>query len=173
MDETKFPISAVKNEIFDSFQENQITIISTPTSSGKSMLVPYYAFQYTAKQVYCTVPRRILATEGMRSSNDIHGENFAGYIHGEGEENIDSSVCYITEGSFIMRDIASNVPNDSIICFDEVHEQGKILETLAKVSGSCGSGPLPSGYQLPKADPTPIRFRSKSPNRLLWQWKTS
>lgn len=130
MDETKFPISAVKNEIFDSFQENQITIISTPTSSGKSMLVPYYAFQYTAKQVYCTVPRRILATEGMRSSNDIHGENFAGYIHGEGEENIDSSVCYITEGSFIMRDIASNVPNDSIICFDEVHEQGKILETL-------------------------------------------
>ncbi len=39
--------------------------------------------------------------------------------------------------------------------------------------GSCGSGPLPPGYQLPKADPTPIRFRSTSPNRLLWQRKTS
>jgi hypothetical protein len=37
-----------------------------------------------------------------------------------------------------------------------------------KVLGSCGSGPLPSGYQLPKADRTPIRFRSKSSNRLLW-----
>ena len=45
--------------------------------------------------------------------------------------------------------------------------QGKILESLAKVLGACGSGPLPSGYQCPKADPTPIRFRSTSPNRLL------
>ena len=45
---------------------------------------------------------------------------------------------------------------------------GKVLESLAKVLGSCGSGPLPSGYQLPKADPIPIWFCSTSLNRLLW-----
>jgi len=38
--------------------------------------------------------------------------------------------------------------------------QGNILKSLAKVLGSCGSGPLPSGYQLPKADPTPIQFKT-------------
>ena len=125
-----FPIEQVKSEIIQSFQENQITIISTPTSSGKSMLVPHYANEYSGKQVYCTVPRRILATEGMKSCNAIHGDGFAGYVHGEGEENVDSSVCYITEGSFIMRGVASKLGYGSIVCFDEVHEQGKILETL-------------------------------------------
>jgi hypothetical protein len=44
----------------------------------------------------------------------------------------------------------------------------QILESLAKVCGTCGSGPLPSGYQLPKADQTTIRVCSTSPNRLLW-----
>ncbi len=124
------PIEQKRNEIIENIQKNQITIISTPTGSGKTMMVPKYAYDLLGKQVFCTVPRRILATEAMNSANDIHGEEFAGYIHGEGTFNKEAPVCYITEGSFIMRNIADKMTVGSIVCFDEVHEQGKILETL-------------------------------------------
>jgi HrpA-like RNA helicase len=126
----EFPIEQVSPEIIKSLQENQITIISTPTSSGKTMMVPKIAYGLSQKQVFCTVPRRILATEAMNGCNFIHGDGTAGFIHGEGDKDKEFSICYITEGSFIMRDLGSKLKTGSIVCFDEVHEQGKLLETL-------------------------------------------
>lgn len=126
----ELPIEKIKSEIVENIQKNQITIISTPTGSGKTMMVPKYAYELSGKQVFCTVPRRILATEAMNGANMIHGEETAGFIHGEGDQDKTFSVCYITEGSFIMRDLGSKLTFGSIVCFDEVHEQGKLLETL-------------------------------------------
>lgn len=125
-----FPIEHIKEEISSSIIKNQITIISTPTGSGKTMMVPKYAYEISQKQVFCTVPRRILATEAMNSCNSIHESNISGYIHGEGDKDKNSPICYITEGSFIMRNLGEKLTPGSIVCFDEVHEQGKILETL-------------------------------------------
>jgi hypothetical protein len=51
--------------------------------------------------------------------------------------------------------------------------QEKILGPLAEVCGACGSGPLPTGYPILKANQTSLRIRSTSLHRLLWQRKPS
>lgn len=124
------PIEKILPLVEELLESHQMVIISTPTGTGKTMMIPFSAFENSGKQVYCTVPRRILATEAMKSANEIHGHKKSGFIHGEAEGNIRSEVVYITEGSFAMRRIADKLKHGAIICLDEVHEQGKLLEAL-------------------------------------------
>lgn len=124
------PISQAQNEIELSILENDVTFINTPTGSGKTMFVPYWAFMLTGKQVFCTVPRVKLAQEASLGVVAMWGKPLAGYATGQKDDNTNRPVIYITEGSFIMRDLAASLVAGQVVCIDEVHEQGANLEAL-------------------------------------------
>lgn len=126
---TKFKISAYESEIKQSIKENQVTIISTPTGSGKTMAVPYWAWQITQQKVFCLVPRVVMARQAAKGSAKIVFSNSAdvGYMTGRGNKH-GRKVVYATEGSYITRQIGEKSPVGSVLCIDEVHEQGAMTE---------------------------------------------
>ena len=124
------PISKVLDKISNEIQKHHLVIVSTPTSSGKTMCIPLLCAEKSEVQTFCTVPRRILASEAAKSANTIHEANVSGFIHGEDEADKTSKVIYITEGSFIMRKLGEKYNPGEIICLDEVHEQGKLMDAL-------------------------------------------
>lgn len=124
-----FKINAFESEIKNSIEDNQVTIISTPTGSGKTMAVPYWAYQLTGQRVFCLVPRVVMARQAGKNAVKLVWENAAdvGYMTGRGNKH-GHRVIYATEGSYIAREIGLEAPAGSVLCIDEVHEQGAMTE---------------------------------------------
>lgn len=134
----KLPIDQKMEAIKDSFRKNQITIIETPTGSGKTMRSPFWAHLVSNKKVHCLVPRVVMAKEAAKGAaittwNTIwcRGRE-VGYATGRGDvfDKRHNKCLYMTEGSFIQRKVADNLPKGSFILIDEVHEQGSRTEAL-------------------------------------------
>ncbi len=123
-----FKIEKIKSEVIASLKNNQVTIISTPTSSGKTMSVPAWAAEVSGKKVYCLVPRIIMARRAAVGSTKLvfKREGEAGYMTGRGDV-YGRKVTYATEGSYIARKMGQK-SHEAILCIDEVHEQGAITE---------------------------------------------
>lgn len=137
------PIDQKMDEIKRSLTENQLTIVETPTGSGKTMKVPYWANQLSNKQVYCLVPRVDMAKNAYDGAKKIiwneiwHKSTDVAFATGKGDsENRIASVTYITEGSFIQRNIADRLPQGSYVLIDEVHEQGAMTEAMLVLAKS-------------------------------------
>lgn len=123
-----FKIEKIREEVMASLKENQVTIISTPTSSGKTMSVPAWAAQISGKKAYCLVPRVIMARQASVGSSKLvfKTPGDVGYMTGRGDV-YGRRVIYATEGSYIARKMGEK-SFESILCIDEVHEQGAITE---------------------------------------------
>lgn len=125
-----FKIKSKEEEILQSLKTNQVTIICTPTGSGKSLFVPYLAYQVSKRAVYCTVPRVVISKENTKGANSLVWESYetgAGYMTGRGGDstNTDTASCiYISEGSFLIRGINEKLKRGDILLIDEVHELG-------------------------------------------------
>lgn len=124
-----FKIEKIKSEVIASLKNNQVTIISTPTSSGKTMSVPAWAAEISGSKVYCLVPRVIMARQASVGASLLvfKNEYDVGYMTGRGDV-FGKKVIYATEGSYIARKIGEKSFAGSILCIDEVHEQGAITE---------------------------------------------
>lgn len=130
----KLTIQAYEQALTESIQNNQLTIVSTPTSSGKTMFVPRLSSMLSKHQTYCLVPRVVMAKHGIHSYKSIWNED-AGYITGKGDtsnlEYVD--VVFSTEGSFVARNLIKNLPSGAVLCVDEVHEQFASTEAILYV----------------------------------------
>lgn len=132
------PINSKENDIRQSLVNNQLTIIETPTGSGKTMRVPYLAHLISNKRVHCLVPRVVMAKEAVKGAkittwNQLWCRgNEVGYATGRGDNfhRKNAQCIYMTEGSFIQRGIANRLAKGSFILIDEVHEQGARTEGL-------------------------------------------
>ena len=127
------PIDQVKKEILASLAENQLTIIETPTGSGKTMRLPFWAWQLSGKKVHCLVPRVVMAKEAAKGAviTTWGDSSKVGFATGRGDGyGKDVKLIYMTEGSFIQRSIAEKLPKGSYVLIDEVHEQGSMTEAL-------------------------------------------
>lgn len=128
-------IQAYENELSESILLNQLTIVSTPTSSGKTMFVPRLSSMLSKHQTYCLVPRVVMAKHGIHSYKAIWNEE-AGYITGKGDtDNLKYvDVIFSTEGSFVARNLIKNLPSGAVFCVDEVHEQFASTEAILFVA---------------------------------------
>lgn len=126
---TIFKINNFESQIKDSIKNNQVTIISTPTSSGKTMAVPYWAYQISQQKVFCLVPRVVMARQAAKGAAKLVWNNPAdvGYMTGRGNKHGRKAI-YATEGSYITREIGLKAPAGSVLCIDEAHEQGAMTE---------------------------------------------
>lgn len=127
------PIMQIETDIRKGLLEYQLNIISTPTSSGKTMLVAAWANLISGRTVYVLVPQVDAAREAERGASEIiHGNAYdVAHITGRGESNAArAKVVYMTEGSFIHRRIANKLQKGDIVCIDEVHVQGALTEAL-------------------------------------------
>lgn len=139
----QLPIDQKETAIKQSLRDNQLTIIETPTGSGKTMKVPYWANQISNKPVYCLVPRVVMAKGAQEGAQKLiwnevwHKGNECAFATGRGDFGQKAAcVTYITEGSFIQRNIADKLPVGSYVLIDEVHEQGAMTEALLVLAKS-------------------------------------
>lgn len=134
------PIDKVKEEFVKSYENNDITIINTPTGSGKTMRVPFWAYNQSNKQSYCLVPRRKMAQSAVKGAycttwvnSPMGKEGDLDWAVGQDgkrkEDLVDKKVVYCTEGSFLSREM-QNYTEGSTIIIDEVHEQNVDTEIL-------------------------------------------
>ena len=111
------------SEIISSVKDNSLTIINTPTSSGKSIGVPYVINNLFNKRTWVLQPRVFLAKSLYQTvSNKLPKGNSIGLLTGKLKQNTDASLMFCTEGSFV--NIFDRVSAEDIIIIDEVHEQG-------------------------------------------------
>lgn len=130
------PIDQIKPQVIKSLGSNQLTIIETPTGSGKTMRLPKWCHEVSNLKNYTLVPRVVMAKEAMRGAAKIVWGNSrdVAYVTGRGDKGGKRALCtYITEGSFLARNIADRMKVGSFILVDEVHEQGARTEAVLRL----------------------------------------
>lgn len=130
--ERVLPIEQAETEIKKSIMSFSITIVPTPTGSGKTLFIPKYIHDLFGTKVFCTVPRVPIAKRSAKSANTVvWGRNACGYITGRGSDcPKDSTVVYATEGSVL--NMISNGFMPKVMMIDEAHEQGVLVEALLR-----------------------------------------
>ena len=134
---TNFSIETVKADIKSAIQNNHLTIISTHTGSGKTLCVPQYSYELCGRKVHVLVPRVILATQSSEGANKlVHGgKPVCGYATGRGDKSTpNTKIVYMTEGSFIQRNIQYKISKGDILLVDEVHEQNASTEAILAIA---------------------------------------
>ena len=129
------PIFKIEDLFQKSVANFHVTIVSTPTGSGKTLLLPKYMNELLNECVFCSVPRVPIAKDSARVANELvwNGiEKSAGFVTGRGVSLSDNNaVIYLTEGSLINI-IAANESNVNALMIDEAHEQSMFLEVLLR-----------------------------------------
>ncbi len=126
MDLINLPVAPHLPTINKMVEVKDITIVSTPTGSGKTLMVPSWVAAKQNGRAFVTVPRVLLAKEavgGVRKFLFPKTPSMVGYKTGKGDINPNAPIQYITEGSFANR-VFQTLKTSDILFVDEVHEQG-------------------------------------------------
>lgn len=127
----RYQISEIESDIIESIKSKAITIVSSPTGSGKSTQIPQYLARLNYK-VICTQPRKI-ACESL--SNFIISQTQNKYIIKANDEyhyyHKDFDILFIRENTLLS--ILSKDPflyNIEALVIDEVHERSMVLDLI-------------------------------------------
>lgn len=125
------PIVKYLNQIVNLVKQNGLTIIATPTGSGKTLLVPAWLQDRLQKNVIVTVPRVLLAKSAREGAvKFVYGkENAVGVQTGKGDKFPNAPLKFVTEGTFSIR-LYQHLQPEDILVVDEVHEQGVNTEEV-------------------------------------------
>ena len=124
------PIDDYEDEIVDSVTHHAITIVASPTGSGKSSRIPFMLHKHFQKRVMCTQPRRLAAVSlAKRVAQEWPcgvGGDEVGYHIGQrkvchGQTRIVFATAGILFETLRTKGLA-NLDFD-ILCLDEVHER--------------------------------------------------
>lgn len=129
LNESYYPIYVHKEEIIQSVADNLITLVSSPTGSGKSTQIPQYLLQLK-KRIIVSEPRKIAC---ISISNYIKEFQQKYVVIKENEANYYSpfNILFLTETA--LTNILSLDPilsNGDILFIDEVHERTINLELI-------------------------------------------
>lgn len=149
------PIFGNKMKIVQGIEENQITIISSETGSGKTTQVPQYIMELKRERglpckIICTQPRRISTVAAAERVAYERGENVGssvGYhIKLEQKYGLRTNLIYCTTGVFVRNLMTGrkSLANISHIILDEIHERDKLSDFVL----ICLKQMLPSNPKL-------------------------
>lgn len=133
------PVYARRQEILDSVDNNQVTIITAETGAGKSTQVPQFLAEHGHQKVIVTQPR-ILAARNLshrvreeyswrlgRDATDLVGYRTA---H-ERDDNPANVIMYCTDGLQLVRELTGSGTLDrQVLILDEIHEWNENMEVL-------------------------------------------
>lgn len=134
----KLPIFAYKEQIVESINDNQLTIIVAETGGGKSTQVPQFLVQ-AGYRVTHSQPRRLAAREvADRIGNEITEfwtdtpKDISSYHTAEANKITENTIiAQLTDGLLLAQDTGSHgrdVGEMDVTILDEVHEWSKIIE---------------------------------------------
>jgi len=129
---TVLPIYDKKNEIVNSVNSSDVTIISAETGSGKSTQVPQYLFE-EGYEVIVTQPRRIACISlANRVSVEMKNSDVVAYHTAfESTKTEDTKVLFCTDGLQMMKSVSSSsLKKNTVLVIDEVHEWNINVEVL-------------------------------------------
>lgn len=128
---TVLPIYTKKNEIVNSVNSSDVTIISAETGSGKSTQVPQYLFE-EGYEVIVTQPRRIACISlANRVSVEMNSDVVAYHTAFESTKTEDTKVLFCTDGLQMMKSVSSSsLKKNTVLVIDEVHEWNINVEVL-------------------------------------------
>ncbi len=134
----ELPIYEFREKILDTIDENEVTIITAETGSGKTTQVPQFLAENGYK-VIVTQPRILAARsvservgeEVVEAAGDDFGD-FVGYRtareRGDSPEN---RILFVTDGLQMVRELNDNYDDDKkVLVLDEVHEWNTNMEVL-------------------------------------------
>lgn len=123
------PIESSKEEIVNAIENNDVTIISAETGSGKSTMVPQYLFE-RGYDVIVTEPRRIAAISLANYLNDKMGGT-VGYRTGFERNDIkETKILFCTDGLQAIKMVNGCVRKRTVLVIDEAHEWNLNIEML-------------------------------------------
>lgn len=127
-----YPAYSKANEVLESLDKNQLTLIISGTGSGKTVLIPKFALHYTNYEgkIAMTFPKRIItrsAAEFAAKTLDVALGKSIGYVYkGSPKEMLgpDNRMVYMTDGTLIMKIVRDPLLTEyKVIIIDEAHER--------------------------------------------------
>lgn len=133
------PTKDFYDQIVDSVDRNQATILTAETGAGKSTQVPQYLAEHGYTRVIVTQPRILAARNLSRRVREEWSERHAedaseviGYrtAH-ERDDSGRTQILYCTDGLQLVRELTgSGVTEKQVLVLDEVHEWNENMEVL-------------------------------------------
>lgn len=133
------PVRDFREQIVDSVDRNQVTIVTAETGAGKSTQIPQYLADHGYTKVIVTQPRILAARNlsyrvreewaqrGWANSDTVIGYRTA---H-ERDDSLDTQILYCTDGLQLVRELTgSGTVERQILVLDEVHEWNENMEVL-------------------------------------------
>lgn len=135
-----YPLEKYRAALVNTIRDNTVTIVSAPTGTGKSTLLPLFLLE-EGYHVISTNPRRAPCEENGRRVAFLHdteiGE-YVGFRHGKAKEASDNvQVVFSTEGYEYRRLLHNNRPiqKPTVYILDELHEntqEGHVILALLR-----------------------------------------
>lgn len=133
MNVNELAVMRYEKEILDLVKNNDVSIISAETASGKSVMIPQMLLSLGNYRVVVTEPRSIAAISLAEFVANLIGErvgNTVGYnTRFEKSFSSESKIMYFTDGE-LLEAFNENLNENTIIVLDEVHEDNNNLELL-------------------------------------------
>lgn len=125
-------VERYKDEIINLVKNNDVSIISADTGTGKSTLIPMY-LSTLRKKVIVTQPRSVAAISLASYVSDVLGEEIGikvGYnTRYEKVISEKNKIIYVTDGIAVIN-FYKYISTDNILIIDEVHEYNLNIEAL-------------------------------------------
>lgn len=119
--------------ISSKFEEHQNLILTSPTGSGKSILIPYLASKKYKGRVVVLEPRKIAAQSLAEYLSSLLkepcGETVGYQFHLENCKSSKTRILFQTYGSF-LQELLHGEPLADFIIFDEFHERRAEMDLL-------------------------------------------
>ncbi len=140
-----YPIEQILSEVYDKYKENQAIIVSSPTATGKSTILPLDILKRIGSEggkIIMLEPRRLAAKTIAIRMADLLGEKIGetiGYsIRFESVKSEKTRLEVVTEG-ILTRMIQSDneLAGISTIIFDEFHERNLNAELALALCREC------------------------------------
>ena len=133
VDIPELPIDPYLDEITRSVRENRVTILKSPTGTGKTLRVPRRLAE-EGFQVVVSEPRIIATKASAMRAAEEHGSltgEFVGYrtaLYKNDSE--DTRLLYCTDGLELVRSIMHDGRHRDVLVIDEIHEWNQHMEVL-------------------------------------------
>ncbi|KAK9845024.1 hypothetical protein WJX74_009802 [Apatococcus lobatus] len=134
------PITAHRQQIMETIEQNQVTLIAGETGCGKTTQVPQYMLeaswgQGAGARIMCTQPRRIsaisIAQRVAAERGEAVGDNVGHLVRLDAKCNPSTSLVFCTNG-VLLRQLTTGQGMEEVthIVVDEIHERDRFADFL-------------------------------------------